>query len=180
MSVQEGWEKALKHTEIVRPRVQPLHSFEATRMPYMFLAESSVNSGDTVVRKGEVVVERPAIFLPFPAPHFEGFHFQEEMKFNEDFLINFLLVRGITFPSLKYDNQTDSIDVFEGRLSQAIQHCLNRLQREEDIRTGLIMGTEDTWQFSVLIFICSQVARNADQDVKSFLEELRKRGGWLS
>ena len=40
-------------------------------------------------------------------PHFEGFDFEEGMRLNEDLLMSFLLVRGISFPSLKYNNRTD-------------------------------------------------------------------------
>jgi len=40
MDIHDSWEKALKATEIIRPRVQPLQTFEATQIPYVFLAES--------------------------------------------------------------------------------------------------------------------------------------------
>jgi len=64
MGIHESWEKALKMTEIVRPRVQPLATFEATQIPYIFLAESLVNHGDTVIRKGEITIDKPSIILP--------------------------------------------------------------------------------------------------------------------
>jgi hypothetical protein len=57
MNIQEGWEKALKTTQIIRARAQSLETYSATQLPYIFLAESAVNSGDTVVRRGEVMVE---------------------------------------------------------------------------------------------------------------------------
>ena len=176
MNIQESWEKALRKTEIVRPRVQLLHTSEATHLPYVFLAESSVNSGDTVVRKGEVIVEKPSIIMPYGLPIFDGFEF-EEGSFNPDFLTSFLLVRGITFPSFRYNNKTDSLDVHEGRLSEAVRHHLSLLARSEDVNTGLIAGPEDTWQFSVLIFICSQVARQAEGDLKSLFEDYRRKFG---
>ena len=68
MDIHKSWEKALKRTEIIRPRVQPLHAFESTHLPYIFLGESSVNTGDSVVRKGEVLVEKPALVLPPSTP----------------------------------------------------------------------------------------------------------------
>jgi hypothetical protein len=84
VDIQDYWEKAIKYTQIVRPRVQPLAVFGDTQMPYVFLAESSVNAGDTVVRKGDVVVEKPAIILPSNLPQFEGLESEEEKKFNYD------------------------------------------------------------------------------------------------
>ena len=177
MNIQERWEKALKRTEILRPRVHPLDTFGSTHLPYIFLAESAINSGDTVVRKGEVVVEKPSLVLPFNTPKFEGFDFEEKLHVNPDFLMNFLLVRGVTFPSLKYNNKTDVLEIFEGRLKKAVEHYANFLQRSEDVHTGLFAGTEDNWQFSVLIFICTQVARSADNDLKKLLEDYRKKSG---
>ena len=176
MNIQDAWEKALKTTEIIRPRVQPLRTFEATHLPYIFLSESLVNSGDTVVRKGEIRVEPPSILLPFNMPQFEGFEFEETLHMNEDILKSFFLIRGVSFPSMKYNNQTDTLDVFEGRLSAAREHYGNRLAREENVNAGLITGSEDIWQFSILVFICDQVAKSADGDFRKLFEDYKRRG----
>ena len=176
MDIQESWEKALRTTEIIRPRIQPLLTFETTRLPYIFLAESSLNIGDTVVRKGEIIVEKPSLFIPNNHPQFQGFEFEEGSLFGQEAFLNFLLIRGVTFPSLKYNNKTHSLDVYESGLQQAIDHHLNELQRQEDVHTGLVAGTEDCWQFSVLVFICSQVAKSAEVDIKRLLEEYKKKG----
>ncbi len=175
MDIQDSWEKAVTHTSIVRPRVQGLSASSDTALPYIFLAESSLNAGDTVVRKGEVLVEKPALILPSHIPQFEGFDFEQALHVNEDTVVNFLLVRGVQFPSLKYNNRTHSLDVYEGALSRAIDYYSDMLQRSEDVHTGLVAGPEDCWQFSVLVFICSLVVRSADGDIKKLLEELRRR-----
>ena len=73
MDIEKTWEKALKNTEIIRPRVKPLNTFKITHLPYIFLAESSVNVGDCVVRMGEALVEKPAIMLPPDSPQLDGF-----------------------------------------------------------------------------------------------------------
>ncbi len=176
MNIQEAWEKALKSTEIIRPRVQPLHTFEATHIPYLLLSESSVNTGDTVVRKGEIIVEKPSLVLPFNLPYFEGFDFEEEMDINQDILTSFFLVRGVSFPSMRYNNKTDSIDVHEGGLSKAIEHFSAKLEREENVHTGLIAGAEDVWQFSVLIFTGGQIIKAADGDMKKLFDDFKRRG----
>ena len=176
MNIQDAWEKALKTTEIIRPRVQPLQTFEATHLPYIFLSESLVNSGDTVVRKGEIRVEKPSIVLPFNMPQFEGFEFEESLQMNEDILKSFFLVRGVSFPSMKYNNKTDSLDVFEGRLPKALEHYGNQLQREENVNAGLITGGEEIWQFSILVFICDQVAKSANGDFKKLFDDYKHRG----
>jgi hypothetical protein len=48
-------------------------------------------------------------------------------------------------------------------------------EREEDVITGLMAGNEETWQFSVLIFICSQIARNTELDLRRLMEDYRRR-----
>lgn len=177
MNLYDKWEKALKNTRIIRPRVQPLHTFASTNMPYIFLAESEINPGDTVVRKGEVVVQKPALILPSNAPQFEGFDFEGEMDVDRDMLANFLLVRGIYFPSYKYDNKTYSLEVFEGPLNRAIGKHHNLLQRKEDVQTGLLAGPGDIWQLSVIVFICSQVVQSSGTDIRRILDEYKKKKG---
>lgn len=177
MDIYSNWDKALRNTDIIRSRVQALMTFADTKVPYLFLAESTVNMGDTVVRKGEILVQKPSIILPPNIPQFQGFDFKDETPFEEAAITNFLLVRGIALPSLKYSNLTHSLDMYEGKLNAAITHYLEQLQAKEDVHTGLLTGPEDCWQFSVLIFICSQVAKNADTDIKKLLDEYKKKKG---
>ncbi len=173
MDIYDFWIKALKNTQIIRPRVNGLLSQADTAVPYILLSESSVNIGDTVVRKGEVIVEKPALLLPPASPQLEGFQFEEEESFKQDAFVNFLLVRGVTLPSMKYNNTTNALEVFEGNLEQAVSHYQNFLQRQENVTTGLIAGPEEGWQFSILVYICSQVARNAPTDIRNLLKDLK-------
>jgi len=172
MDFEQMWSKALKHTEIIRSRVQSLSMVGETNVPYLLLSESSINLGDTVVRKGEVLVQKPSLFIPPNNPQFQGFDFdKEEEAIDQNSLINFLIVRGISLPSLRYDNRTSSLDIYEGKLSAAIKYHEKILQQQENVHTGLLVGPEDCWQFSILIFICSQVIKNAGQDIKKLLDE---------
>ncbi len=169
MDIEKVWEKALKYTEFIRPPVKPLDTFKTTHLPYVFLAESSVNEGDCVVRRGEVLVEKPSIILPPDLPQLEGFDFKDVSRQQQDMIINFFLVRGIGFPSLKYNNKTYSLDIFEGRLSKAIEKYTHELQKEENVTSGLVIGPEDCWQFSVLIFVGMQILRSTDNDIKNLM-----------
>lgn len=175
MGIEQSWEKALRNTEIMRSRVQALLTFRDTRVPYIFLAESTVNLGDTLVRKGEVMVQRPSLILPPNMPQFAGFELDTDEKIDQNNFINFLLVRGVSVPSFKYNNRTSTIDIYEGKLKDAIEHYMDFLQQRENVDTGLITGPEDCWQFSVLIFVCSQIAKNAETDIKKLLDEYHKK-----
>lgn len=178
MDFEKMWTKALKHTEIIRTRIQALSLSGDTSVPYLMLSESSINIGDTVVRKGEVLVQKPSLFIPPNNPQFKGFEFDNEdgtKGLDENSFINFLIVRGISIPSLRYDNRTSSLDIYEGKLSAAIKHHENILQRQENVHAGLLVGPEDCWQFSILIFICSQILKNADQDIQRLLDEYHRK-----
>ena len=175
MDIEKAWEHALRKTEIIRSRVRPLLATEATRVPYILLSESTINDGDTVVRKGEVIVEKPALIIPPNNPQFNGFEFGEDQSVDQNSLVNFLLVRGVSIPSLKYDNKTSFLDVYEGKLSKAIKDHKDDLLKAENVSTGLLACPEDVWQFSLLIFICSQIARNADMDIKRLIDEYRTK-----
>ncbi|MBI3320295.1 MAG: hypothetical protein HYZ89_06910 [Candidatus Omnitrophica bacterium] len=173
MDLEGLWDKALKQTEIIRARLQDLATFETTAMPYVFLAESSLNAGDTVVRTGQVLVERPSLILP--SPQFEGFEFAHDHQVSEDAVLNFLLVRGVRFPSLRYHHELSSLDLRESSLQQAIDHFTGQLKQAEDIQTGLVVGPEDAWQFSILILVGSLVIRSTEGDLRRLLEAWRKR-----
>ena len=136
---------------------------------------ANFNYGDTVVRTGEVLIHRPSLILPPNIPQFEGFNFEGADSYQEETMINFLMVRGITLPSMKYDNKISSLDVFEGKMDDAIGVYGNRLQREENTSAGLLCGPDDVWQFSLLIFICSQIVKNSSTDIRRLLDEYRKR-----
>ena len=173
--LHELWDNARKRTEIIRLRLQDLATFDATVVPYCFLAESSLNRGDTVVRRGSVVIERPGIILPNLSPQFEGFPFDPDLHLSDDALSTFLLVRGIQFPSLKFRHQLSSLDVVERSLQQAIQEQADRLAAAEDIATGLVVGPEEAWQFSILLLVGALVVRSAEGDLRRILEAWRKR-----
>ena len=175
MDIQALWDLARKGTELHRIRLQDLATFEATAVPYIFLAESSLNQGDTIVRKGHVLIERPSIVLPGFSPQFEGFDFAKDWHLTEESVATFLLVRGIQFPSLKYRHHISSLDLVEQSLQQAINEYSDQLQRAEDIKTGLVIGPEEAWQFSLLLLVGALVIRSAQGDLRRILEEWQKR-----
>ena len=175
MNIQEAFDKAVKETEVIRSRVLSLQTFSDTHVSYILLSASSINHGDTVVRRGEVLVQKPSLILPPNIPQFEGFQADDQPDLDSESMINFLLVRGISLPSLRYNNTISSLDVFEGKLDVAIKHYGNDLQSQENTSTGLLIGPEDVWPFSLMIFICSQIAKNSSTDIKRILDQWRHR-----
>ena len=175
MDLEEKWNKALAQTEIVRFRVSYLSTFDTTTIPYIFLAESTVNLGDTLVRQGKILIHKPAIILPEEMPQFEGFEFEKEYQVNADMVRMFLLVRGISFPSLKYEHEVSKLDIYEGRLDKAKAHFKQELERTENVQTGLIVGSEDTWQLSLLIYVGLLIGKSLPSDLRRLWEKFKDR-----
>jgi len=175
MDIEQLWEKAKEKTEIVRGRVKGLSSVSLTAVPYVFLAESSVNEGNTVVRKGKVIVEKPLIMLPRDAPQFDGFDFEEELGLSQELIQTFLLMRGIRFPSMKYNNMVFDLEVDESPLSKCVDKYKKHLEREENVTTALVLGPEDCWQLSLLLYVASLAGRCAWADIMKLMEGLYRR-----
>ncbi len=173
MDLEEKWQRVVKETKIIRACLTGLSSIHSTTLPYVFLGSSLVNEGDTVVRTGKITVDRPMIVLPKNLPQFKGFELQDDLGVNEDFFRSFLLIRGISFPSLKYQHESSTLDVFEGDVNQAISFHGNLLERKEDINTGLLVGPADAWQISVLVYVSILMQNSVPKDLESFLEDFQ-------
>jgi hypothetical protein len=173
MNIEELWQKAISKTEIYRARLTMLHTFDQTVLPYIYLGESVVNPGDIVVRKGKVLVERPIIFLPGNSPQFEGFQIEDSnAHFDNNAIAMFLLMRGISFPTMKYSNETYKLEFAAGPLQKVVDNYKKQLERKEDIATGLIISTEDCWQFAVLLYAANLVAKSIPQDIRNILKRM--------
>jgi hypothetical protein len=97
------------------------------------------------------------------------------LHLNNESVATFLLVRGIQFPSLKYRHQLSLLDVVERPLQQAVEQFADQLSAAEDVTTGLLVGPEDAWQFSILLLVGALVVRSAEGDLRQILEAWRKR-----
>jgi hypothetical protein len=165
--------EAQKRTEVLRSRKNLLYTFGSTRLPYVFLAESAVNEGDVVLRRGEVTVDRPRIIAPANPVEFEGFGFEDG---EEEGMIPVLLNRWIKFPAARYQNSSAALEVAGGPLEAATERVINELDRGNDIRTGVIQGPESVWGFSVLGYVGQMVARSAPGNIGEYFEHFGFNG----
>ncbi len=172
MDIEQLWEKAQDKTEVIRGRVKGLSTFGNTKVPYVFLGESVVNEGHVVVRKGKIIIEKPMIVLPENMPQFEGFEFEDDIDGGLDAVHTFFYMRGIRFPSLKYNNTVDKLDLEEMTLSKSIEKHRKNLERRENVSTALIVGPEDCWQFSVLLHMASLIGRCARTDILNLIDKI--------
>lgn len=170
MSIQDIWEKAVKSTKILKCRVSALSTTSNTNVKYIFISPSRIDCRDTLIREGKVIVEKPLLILPKDLPQFFGFEF-DELDIPESLLNTFLLIRGIRFPSLKYINRSERIEVVEKPLEEVEKEILNNLLRMEDTEKGVIRGEADLWSFSVLIYLINLLNRNIPKDIQDLLRD---------
>jgi hypothetical protein len=174
MDFEQKWQKAVKNTEIERSYLGHLNSSSTTTLSYIMLSESTLDSSDTVIRKGKVDITRPIIYLPDNNPMFEGFELSSR-DISDSSILNFLLLRGINFPSLKYQNSVYSLDIDSSSLSDVVKKSKRELQMSEDVKAGLIVGPDDCWQYSLIVYVAALASKSASNDIKKYLDDLKER-----
>ena len=174
MEMEDAFKLAQEDTRFIKVRKNLLYTFGATRLPYICLSQSPENAHLVMVRAGEVLADKPQIALPGEMFSFEGFeNFMDSFAGDEPVVA---LARQISMPPSKYINKTEGDPVREqGSLADAIQRVVNRLDSDNDVRTGVISAPEQVWGLSVLLYVGSQVARSAQSNVQEHFEHMRYR-----
>lgn len=174
INIEKKWEEAVKKTKIIRSRYAKLETFKKTVVPYVLVNKSLVNKNTTVIRKGKVEVSPPLIHIPSYNFELYGFDFKKTTDYSEEIIKSFLLIRGVKLPSMKYTNKEVSLKVEDKPLEQVIKEYQELFQRKEDTETGLIVSIPDIWQFSLIIYLATLVAKSADNDIKNFIDFLNE------
>lgn len=157
---------AQQQTEILRTRKSDLFTFGTTRLPYVFLAESLINQGDTIIRRGEINTEKPSLILGDNLPSFEGFS-DDEADHKQ---MSFVFGRGFQFPSLSYQNQSMQMEVVAKELHALSDEIQEELEQQRDSKTAVIQGPEDSWAFSLLIYAGEMTRRSAPGNIKDMMD----------
>lgn len=174
MELDDAFKLAEQDTKFVKVRKNLLYTFGSTRLPYICISQLTGEGDFVMVRSGEILAEKPQIALPGEMFAFEGFEeFWEEFADGEPVVS---LARRISMPPSKYVNKTEGVPSREqGPMGQVVERVMNRLDHENDVRTGVITAPEEVWGLSILLYVGSQVARSAQSNVQEHMEHLRFR-----
>jgi len=172
IDLEKKWNEAIKKTKIIRTRYAKLNTFNKTILPYVLINRSTINKGMTVIREGKVEVLPAMIHLPDGSPIFDGFNFFDTTEYSDETIKTFLLVRGIKLPSLKYSNDETKLDLSEKTVDEVVKDYQELLARKEDLDTGIILGIPEVWQFSLLIYILSNITKSLNNDIKNIFDNL--------
>ena len=166
MNFEEKYRYALEHSKIHRYRQSNLFTFGTTRLPYVLAARSSINSGESIIRRGEIVTEKPSIMLQNNEPSFSGFSDND----GDAQQLSVLFGRRFHLPAMRYRNDNASMDLSTKNVTQVINESLEALDRENNLRTAVISGPEDCWQFSLIIYAGEMMQRSAPGNIREMIE----------
>ena len=161
-------ERAWKATEILRHSQQLLFTFGDTELPYTVVSESQMSAGDTVVRRGEVMVKKPLILAPpwRRDAAFEGFTSEGEAG------AQLLIHRLAYIPPYRYRNRAQSLSVTSGGLGETAERIRKQLDDGEDTAMAVIRGDAELWEVSVMRYCIEQMIQSTPHNI----QELRERG----
>lgn len=175
MEQNDLFDQAIKDTILHRKRKTNLYTFGTTRLPYIFLANSSINEHDVVVRAGEIHADKPQIIMPGSThSHFEGFdEMCNEMGIESEQMQMILMARRVRFPQMNYRNNQNRMDVIEGPLERVLEAETKKLDNGEDTRTALISGPEATSALSIMIYVSKMIEASSQGNIDELMERNR-------
>ena len=165
--LERKFREAMEASVIHRARRADLFTFGTTILPYLFVAESGINSGDIILRRGEISTGKPAVFLQGGTPSFSGFGDEYEGRESD---MGLLFGRVFQFPNLRYAHTHNQLEVLSKSLERVLGEQIERLEREGNTRTAVISGPEDCWALSLVIYAGEMTKRSASGNIKDLIE----------
>ena len=169
----ERLEYAVRHTQVLRPPRQNLETFGITKVRYHLLTSPAytdlvAGEGETVVREGQVIAERPRVVTPYYLLNLQGFshharRYLEKMAQEEH-----------SSPALlyRYRNEVEGLSIVSEPLDQLAQKLTEKLEREGTALACVIKGVDELWDVSLLRFIHEFTLRSLQSNVM----DLGRRG----
>ena len=169
----ERLEYAVRHTQVLRPPRQNLETFGITKVRYHLLTAPAytdlvAGEGETVVREGQVIAERPRVVTPYYLLNLQRFshharRYLEKMAQEEH-----------SSPALlyRYRNEVEGLSIVSEPLDQLAQKLTEKLEREGTALACVIKGVDELWDVSLLRFIHEFTIRSLQSNVM----DLGRRG----
>jgi hypothetical protein len=145
----------IEHTEILRLPKRSLSTFGTTNVYYYLVTEPAYSelvgdTGETVVREGRVIAERPRIVTPYYLSRLEGFSAEARRYFE-------MLVRkhGYNAPGLfySYRNENKELNIVSDKLLSVVDKLNAEIDKRGDPLVSIIKGEDEFWDVSLLKFI---------------------------
>ncbi|MCL2140413.1 MAG: hypothetical protein FWH42_01855 [Dehalococcoidia bacterium] len=161
-----------KKAIVVRPPRQTLATFGVTNVSYYVLshpAYSGEDNTETVVRRGQVIANRPQIVTPYYLSRLDGFSADAQRYFEK-----LILEHGADAPSLfyTYRNEHKSTEIAGDTITAVIQKIDAEIDARNDPLAAIIRSEDMLWDVSLMDFIFRMTLASIGNNVS----ELRSRG----
>ncbi len=154
--------EAVRRTEILRAPKQSLATFGTTNIYYYLVTEPvyselvknvtepKATQGETVVREGRIIAEKPRIVTPYYLSRLEGFSSEARRYFDE-----LVKTHGSNIPGLfyTYKNEPKELNIVAGDLLSVVDKLNTEINKRGDPLTSIIKGEDEFWDVSLMKFI---------------------------
>ena len=131
--------------------------------------EVTGGSGETVIREGRVVADRPKIVTPYYLSRLDGFSVDARRYFEM-----LLRMHGADAPGLfyTYKNEPKGLNIVSDNMMAVVAKLNDEIDSKNDPLASIIRGQDDLWDVSLLKFIYEITSRS----LPSNLSQLGSRG----
>ncbi len=160
-------EYAARHTEVLRHPRQHLSTFGITNIYYYLVTEPAYSElvsivGETVVREGRVIAERPKIVTPYYLSRLEGFSSDARRYFEM-----LLRMHGADTPGLfyTYKNESKGLNIVSENWPTVVDKLNDEIDKKGDPLASIIKGQDELWDVSLLKFIYEITQRSLQDNI---------------
>lgn len=182
MEIDERIRYAVERTKIFRPPEQALATFGLTTIQYYLLTEPVYSEllgegGETVVREGKVIAEKPKLVTPYYLLNlFEGFDHGREFA-------EYMLKQcgpheaGMLY---RYRNEPQGMNILSSPIESVAENIKNKIDGEHNTLAAIILGVDELWDISLMKFIhditTSSLRRNMMEMGSRRMLEMNSKG----
>ncbi len=158
---------AVARTEILRAPKQGLFTFGTTNIYYYLVTEPiyteiTKKTGETVIREGKVIAERPRIVTPYFLTNLEGFSDNARHYFDQ-----LIKMYGKNAPGLlyAYRNEPKQMNIVSDNIQTVIEKLNAEIDKSGDPLKAIIKGIDELWDVALFRFIFEMTNRSVGDNI---------------
>ena len=146
---------AVRNTKILRPPKQSLATFGTTNIYYYLLTEPVYkdmveDAGETVIREGRVIAQKPKVVTPYYLSQLEGFS-SEARRYLE--MLTSKQNPNVTGLFYSYRNEPKELNIVSDGLLAVVDRLNAEIDKRGEPLTSIIKGEDELWDVSLMQFI---------------------------
>jgi len=146
---------AVRNTKILRPPKQSLATFGTTNIYYYLLTEPVYKDmvedvGETVIREGRVIAQKPKVVTPYYLSQLEGFSSEARRYFDMLISKHGTNVAGLFYG---YRNEPKELNIVSDGLLAVVDRLNAEIDKRGEPLTSIIKGEDELWDVSLMQFI---------------------------